>query len=76
MMPALDLFSGIGGWTSGAKRTASVRVRVALNHDPDAIAWHQAAHPDVRHLLQDAAGRLIGNAIPVELAEGVLRQAA
>lgn len=71
MIPALDLFSGIGGWTSGAAHTASVRVRVALNHDPDAIEWHRAAHPDVLHLQQDAADADFG-ALVSEVGEGIL----
>jgi DNA (cytosine-5)-methyltransferase 1 len=54
MLPGMDLFSGIGGWTSGAKRSGKVEVRIALNHDDDAIQWHAAAHPEVAHKKQDA----------------------
>lgn len=71
MLPALDLFSGIGGWTAGAARSATVRVRVALNHDADAIRWHGAAHPDVKHLQQDAADADFG-ALIVDVGGGVL----
>jgi DNA (cytosine-5)-methyltransferase 1 len=71
MTPALDLFSGIGGWTSGAARSATVRVRVALNHDPDAIAWHRASHPEVQHLLQDAADADFG-ALVTEVGRGII----
>lgn len=71
MTPALDLFSGMGGWTAGASRSATVRVRVALNHDPDAIRWHAAAHPDVRHLCQDAADADFG-ALVTDVGGGVL----
>lgn len=71
MTPALDLFSGLGGWTSGAKRTRTVRVRVALNHDADAIRWHKAAHPDVYHLRQDAADADFG-ALVEDVGRGIL----
>lgn len=71
MIPALDLFSGIGGWTVGAACAGRVRVRIALNHDPDAIAWHRAAHPDVRHLMQDAADADFG-ALVADVGGGVL----
>jgi DNA (cytosine-5)-methyltransferase 1 len=71
MYPALDLFSGMGGWTTGAKRSSTTRVRVALNHDPDAIRWHGMAHPEVRHLQQDAADADFGMLFE-EVGEGVL----
>lgn len=71
MTPALDLFCGLGGWTSGAARSATVRVRVALNHDPHAVAWHRAAHPDVRHLQQDAADADFG-ALVTDVGHGIL----
>lgn len=69
--PALDLYSGIGGWTAGITTSQTVRVRIALNHDPDAIQWHRAAHPDVRHLQQDAADADFG-ALITEVGRGVL----
>lgn len=71
MTPALDLFCGYGGWTEGAARSATVRVRVALNHDADAITWHRAAHPDVHHLQQDAADADFG-ALVTEVGHGIL----
>lgn len=55
MIPAIDMFCGLGGWTTAAARTRAIDVRVAVNHDPDAIAWHEAAHPGTQHLLQDCA---------------------
>lgn len=69
--PALDLYSGIGGWTAGAVNSRRVRVRIALNHDPIAIQWHRAAHPDVRHLEQDAADADFG-ALITDVGHGVL----
>jgi DNA (cytosine-5)-methyltransferase 1 len=71
MTPALDLFCGMGGWTTGASKSASVRVRVALNHDADAIAWHRAAHPEVKHLQQDANDADFG-ALVTDVGGGIL----
>lgn len=45
---ATDLFSGAGGSTTGLAQ-AGVRVAVAANHWPLAIATHAANHPDVEH---------------------------
>jgi DNA (cytosine-5)-methyltransferase 1 len=55
MIPALDLFCGLGGWTAGATRTGRVAVLAALNHNADAIGAHSAAHPGTAHYCQDAA---------------------
>ena len=53
-MIGADLFSGLGGFTSGAT-SAGVRIALAANHWPDAVAWHERNHPDVEHLCQDLA---------------------
>lgn len=45
---ATDLFSGAGGSTTGLTE-AGVRVEVAANHWPVAVATHSANHPDVVH---------------------------
>lgn len=55
MIPALDLFCGLGGWTTGATRTGRVDVRAALNHNAQAIEAHSSAHPTIAHFAQDAA---------------------
>ena len=55
MIPALDLFCGLGGWTTGASRTGRVDVRAALNHNRQAIDAHEAGHPSTAHFCQDAA---------------------
>lgn len=55
MIPALDLFCGLGGWTTGATRTGRIDVRAALNHNAQAIEAHSSAHPGVAHYAQDAA---------------------
>lgn len=52
---AVDMFCGLGGWTTGAYRTGRVDVRVAVNHDEAAIEWHGAAHPSTEHIQQDVA---------------------
>lgn len=51
-MIAVDLFSGLGGWTAGAT-AAGARVVWAANHWPAAVRWHAANHPDVAHACQD-----------------------
>lgn len=51
-MNAVDLFSGLGGWTAGAA-DAGVRVVWAANHWPEAVAAHRANHPTVHHECQD-----------------------
>lgn len=52
-----DLFSGAGGFTSGAKRAAR-KARATLsgyccNHNPKAIATHKRNHPEIRHIPQN-----------------------
>lgn len=53
-MNASDLFSGLGGFTEGARR-AGVRVSFAANHWPAAVEWHRRNHPGVHHECQDLA---------------------
>lgn len=52
MITAVDLFAGLGGWSSGA-RMAGVRVLWAANHWPAAVEWHSANHPETVHACQD-----------------------
>lgn len=52
MTTAIDLFAGLGGWSTGAQM-AGVSVLWAANHWPDAVRWHSANHPDTIHLCQD-----------------------
>ena len=51
-MKAIDLFAGLGGWSTGAKM-AGVDVIWAANHWPDAVEWHSKNHPDTQHVCQD-----------------------
>lgn len=52
MTTAIDLFAGLGGWSTGA-RAAGVEVLWAANHWPVAVEWHSANHPDTIHVCQD-----------------------
>lgn len=46
------LFAGLGGACDGIE-AAGFPVHLAVNHDPVAIAVHQARHPHTRHLTTD-----------------------
>jgi len=48
----VDLFSGAGGTSTGI-HLAGQKVVACVNHDADAIAAHQANHPDTIHLTED-----------------------
>ncbi|CAK9889166.1 DNA cytosine methyltransferase [Pseudomonas fluorescens] len=52
MTKAIDLFSGFGGWSTGARK-AGVKVVWAANHWPEAVKWHAANHPHAEHVCQD-----------------------
>lgn len=52
MITAIDLFAGLGGWSTGANM-AGVNVLWAANHWPDAVEWHSANHPNTIHACQD-----------------------
>lgn len=52
MTTAIDLFAGLGGWSTGA-RAAGVQVLWAANHWPEAVKWHAANHQDTDHVCQD-----------------------
>jgi DNA (cytosine-5)-methyltransferase 1 len=51
-MKAVDLFSGAGGFSTGAAM-AGARVVWAANHWPTAVHWHAANHPNTEHACQD-----------------------
>lgn len=51
-MNAVDLFSGAGGFTEGA-RLAGIRVVWAANHWRAAVDVHAANHPETEHSCQD-----------------------
>lgn len=52
MTTAIDLFAGLGGWSTGASM-AGVDVLWAANHWPEAVEWHSANHPSTAHICQD-----------------------
>ncbi|MBO9552129.1 DNA cytosine methyltransferase [Pseudomonas sp.] len=52
MTTAIDLFAGLGGWSTGA-RAAGVQVLWAANHWPEAVKWHAANHKNTEHVCQD-----------------------
>ena len=51
-MRAIDLFSGLGGFTEGAEQ-AGCSVVWAANHWPEAVQVHANNHPDAIHICQD-----------------------
>lgn len=51
-MNAIDLFSGAGGFSTGAQM-AGCNVVWAANHWPEAVEWHSRNHPGAEHLCQD-----------------------
>ncbi len=49
----VDLFAGGGGASTGIELALGVSPDVAVNHDPQAIALHQANHPETKHFIED-----------------------
>jgi len=49
----VDLFAGGGGASQGIRMALGKDPDVAVNHDPIAIAMHQANHPGTWHIRQD-----------------------
>jgi DNA (cytosine-5)-methyltransferase 1 len=48
----IDNFAGGGGASTGLEAAFGRPVDVAINHDAEAVAMHQANHPATRHLCQ------------------------
>jgi DNA (cytosine-5)-methyltransferase 1 len=48
----VDNFAGGGGASTGLEGAIG-RVDIAVNHDPEAIAVHEANHPETHHYLED-----------------------
>ena len=67
MPTAIDLFAGLGGWSTGA-RNAGVNVLWAANHWPIAVEWHSASYREdhyekaADHLLRIYKERFISEA--------------
>ena len=51
-MISVDLFCGGGGASEGIRDALGVSPRLAVNHDPAAIAMHLRNHPDTAHRLE------------------------
>jgi len=49
----VDNFAGGGGASTGIERALGRCVDVAINHNPQAVAMHQANHPQTLHLQED-----------------------
>lgn len=49
----VDNFAGGGGASSGIEAALGRPVDFAINHDPEALAMHEANHPETRHFLED-----------------------
>lgn len=65
----VDSFAGGGGASTGIELALGISPDIAINHDPEAIALHQANHPKTLHFINDvfeidpatvAIGRKIG----------------
>lgn len=65
----VDNFAGGGGASTGIELACGRPVTIAINHDPDAIAMHQANHPFTEHFQENVwdidpvkicAGRKVG----------------
>lgn len=68
--PAVDLFAGFGGFSTGAIMTGQVNVVLAANHWDQAIEWSSRNHPSTRHLHVDVS-ELDWTELP-DLTDGLL----
>jgi DNA (cytosine-5)-methyltransferase 1 len=60
----VDLFAGGGGASTGIEAALGRSPDVAINHDPVALAVHEANHPDTEHRVES-----IWQAFPAEVAK-------
>ena len=49
----VDNFAGGGGASLGISRALGKQIDIAVNHDFDALAMHEANHPETLHLRED-----------------------
>ena len=61
----IDLFAGGGGASTGIEQAIGRAVDIAINHDPEAVALHQANHPQTKHYVSD-----VFEVDPVAVVEG------
>jgi DNA (cytosine-5)-methyltransferase 1 len=67
----VDNFAGGGGASTGIESAIGRPVDIAINHDPEAVAMHQANHPQTQHLCEsvwDVDPRAATQGRPVGLA--------
>lgn len=61
----VDNFAGGGGASTGIELATGRSVDIAINHDPAAIAMHQANHPETEHYCES-----VWEVDPVEAVKG------
>ncbi|WP_339283019.1 DNA cytosine methyltransferase [Paenibacillus sp. FSL R5-0486] len=61
----VDNFAGGGGASTGIELATGRSVDIAINHDPAAIAMHEANHPDTQHYCES-----VWEVNPVEAVNG------
>lgn len=49
----VDLFAGGGGASTGIEAATGHPVKVAINHDAQAVSMHAVNHPDTVHYCED-----------------------
>jgi DNA (cytosine-5)-methyltransferase 1 len=62
----IDLFAGGGGASTGIETAIGRHVDIAVNHDREAVALHQANHPQTKHYVED-----VFDVDPLEVTEGL-----
>ena len=60
----IDSFAGGGGASTGIEMALGRSPDVAINHDPEAVAMHEANHPHTKHYCQN-----IWQADPVDVVK-------
>lgn len=61
----VDLFAGGGGTSEGIKAATGRDPDIAINHDPLALAMHEANHPTTKHYCES-----VFKARPVDVCDG------
>jgi DNA (cytosine-5)-methyltransferase 1 len=61
----VDNFAGGGGASTGIEAATGRQVDIAINHDPEAIAMHEANHPLTKHFCES-----VWDIDPVKVCDG------
>lgn len=61
----IDNFAGGGGASCGIEQALGRHVDVAINHDPEAVAMHEANHPQTKHYCES-----VWDVNPLEVTQG------